>query len=150
MRRVAAISRRLIVVCAAVIVVAGLLLAVTLAPKPSGQTVVSTTTEATTTETSSPETFYVEISCGPVTVCTNGFYPRNLTIPAGSQVTWYSEEPPEDYIYHRIVFEVGGIESGQLNGGDQFTATFSSPGVYPYYDADFAGNGGFIIVVPRQ
>jgi plastocyanin len=126
--------------------------------RTAGQAQGTTTTTALTSSVSTvstidisqPKTFYVQISCGTVAVCSGGFMPQNLTIPAGSMVTWTSRENPAYYIYHRVVFPVGGIESGQLNGEDIFTATFPSPGVYQYYDGDFPGNNGTITVVPSE
>jgi plastocyanin len=149
--------RHLAVAGAVVLVAVAGLLGITLLPKPSGQAQAST--EASINSTSDvainipalgagTKTFYVQINCGTVGVCTNGFDPGNLTIPAGSAVTWVSDENPEMYVYHRVVFRVGGIDSGQMLGESTFTATFSSPGVYQYYDADFPGNNGTITVVP--
>ena len=124
--------------------------------RPAGQVREATSTTGTpvssvsTFGSNEPKMFYVQINCGAVAVCTGGFMPQNLTISAGSQVTWTSRENPELYIYHRVVFRVGGVDSGPMNGEDVFTAAFSSPGVYQYYDADFPGNNGTITVVPSR
>lgn len=112
------------------------------------QTSISSVSSVTTFSSSEPKTFYVQINCGAVRVCTGGFMPKNLTIPARSMVRWVSLENPELYIYHRVVFRVGGIDSGQMNGEDEFTATFLSTSVYQYYDGYFPGNNGTITVVP--
>ena len=135
---------------AVVLLVALGLVGTVLVLRPTGQAQETTTTRTrvNTFTSSEPKTFYVEINCGAVAVCTGGFMPKNLTIPAGSQVTWTSRENPELYIYHRVVFRVGGIDSGPMNGEDVFTAAFPSPGVYQYYDADFPGNNGAITVAP--
>jgi hypothetical protein len=37
-----------------------------------------------------------------------------------------------------------------MNGEDEFSARFFSPGVYQYYDAYFAGNNATITVVPSR
>jgi plastocyanin len=124
--------------------------------RPTGQAREAKSTTGTpvrsvsTFSSNEPRMFYVQINCGAVAACTGGFMPENLTIPAGSQVTWTSRENPELYIYHRVVFRVGGIDSGPMNGEDVFTAAFSSPGIYQYYDADFPGNNGTITVVPSK
>jgi plastocyanin len=138
---------------AVVLLVAVGLVGTVLVVRPAGQGREATTTGTTvgsvsTFSVSEPRTFYVEINCGAVAACTGGFMPRNLVIPAGSQVTWTSRENPELYIYHRVVFRVGGIDSGPMNGEDVFTASFPSTGSFQYYDADFPGNNGTITVVP--
>jgi plastocyanin len=143
---------------AVILVVAVGLIGTVLVLRATGQAQGTTTTTTSSTSslstvstfssTSQPKTFYVQINCGAVATCSGGFMPQNLTIPAGSLVTWTSRENPELYIYHRVVFRVGGIDSGPLNGEDTFTATIISPGVYQYYDGDFPGNNGTITVVP--
>jgi plastocyanin len=136
---------------AVVLLVALGLVGTVLVLRPAGQAQETTTTPVSSVSTfssSEPKMSYVQINCGAVAVCAGGFMPQNLTIPAGSQVTWTSRENPELYIYHRVVFRVGGIDSGPMNGEDTFTAPFPSPGVYQYYDADFPGNNGIITVVP--
>jgi len=138
-----------------ILVVAVGLTATVLVLRPTGQargTTTDTTSISTVTTFSSsqPKMFYVQINCGAVATCSGGFMPQNLTIPAGSQVTWTSRENPELYVYHRIVFRVGGIDSGPMNGEDTFTATFLSPGVYQYYDSDYSGNNGTITVVSAK
>jgi len=147
-------SRQRMTAGAVVLLVAVGLLGTVLVLRPTGQGQETTTTTGTpvssvsTFSSSHPKTFYVEINCGAVAACRGGFMPQNLTVPAGSQVTWTSRENPELYIYHRVVFRVGGMDSGPMNGEDVFTGTFPSPGMYQYYDADFAGNNGTITVVP--
>jgi len=141
---------------AAILVVAVGLTAAFLALRPAGQaqgtttTPVSSSITVSTFSSSQPKMFYVQINCGAVAACAGGFMPQNLTIPAGSTVTWTSRENPELYIYHRVVFKVGGIDSGPLNGEDDFTAAFLSPGVYQYYDSDYPGNDGTVTVVPSK
>ena len=141
------------VAAAVILVVAVGLVGTVLVLRPAGQGQGTTTTISTITLccfNSAAKTFYVQINCGAVAVCAGGFMPQNLTIPAGSMVTWTSRENPELYIYHRVVFRVGGWDSGPMNGEDVYTATFPSPGVFQYYDADFPGNNGTIIVVPSN
>jgi plastocyanin len=140
---------------AVILLVAVGLIGTVLVLRPTGQaqgtataTPASSESTLSTYNVSEAKTFYVQINCGAVAVCSGGFMPQNLTIPAGSRVIWTSRENPELYIYHRVVFPVGGWDSGPLNGEDTYAATFPSPGVYPYYDSNFPGNNGTITVVP--
>jgi plastocyanin len=60
------------------------------------------------------------------------FSPKELTVPVGTTVTWTNrdEEP------HTVVTPGGGpaaFKSGALDGGDQFSFTFTKPGTYRYF-----------------
>jgi plastocyanin len=148
-RRLAMAGAVVLLVAVALVVATVLVprpVATAVVPAPAGQPQVTLWSDFSTAST----TFLVRIDCGSVSVsvCTNGFYPKNVTIPAGSAVTWLSEESGSEGVYHRVIFRVGGTDSGQMDGRDEFTATFPSPGVYQYYDFDFPGNNGTITVVP--
>jgi len=60
------------------------------------------------------------------------FSPKELTVAVGTTVTWTNkdEEP------HTVVTPGGGpaaFKSGALDGGDQFSFTFTKPGTYRYF-----------------
>jgi plastocyanin len=65
------------------------------------------------------------------------FSPRNVTIPAGSVVTWTNNDGSP----HTATGQ-GGINSGNLNGGQSYSKTFNTPGTYAYvcsYHSDMSG-----------
>lgn len=64
-----------------------------------------------------------------VAIVNSTFDPESLTVAAGDTVTWTSE----DTLPHSVVFEDDAIEdSGNLNQGDTFEATFADAGTYAY------------------
>jgi plastocyanin/uncharacterized membrane protein YozB (DUF420 family) len=66
------------------------------------------------------------------------YSPRELVIPAGTQVTFTNfDEAP-----HSVTFDDNSADSGLLDEGDQFVRTFEEPGVYPYYCAFHGAAGG--------
>lgn len=70
------------------------------------------------------------------------FTPRNLTIPAGSKVTWINkdEEP------HKIVEVNNAFTSQPLDTDGNFTYQFDTPGTYQYFCALHPRMTGKIIV----
>lgn len=77
-----------------------------------------------------------------VTVKDFEFTPRNLTIPAGSKVTWTNkdEEP------HKIVEVNSAFTSQPLDTDGNFTYQFDTPGTYEYFCALHPRMTGKIIV----
>jgi plastocyanin len=66
-----------------------------------------------------------------VTVRIDGmrFDPRNITVKPGTTVTWvHGSQMP-----HTISGNAGGLSSGTLYNGQQFSHTFSAPGSYNYF-----------------
>jgi plastocyanin len=57
------------------------------------------------------------------------FGPRTITVPPGTTVRWtnYGRH------VHTVTFRAGGFDSGDIPPGGSYTATFTRPGVYPYY-----------------
>ena len=61
-----------------------------------------------------------------------------LTIAAGTTVEWENE----DTAPHTVTADDGTFDSGNMNKGDQFKFTFTSPGTYLYYCTYHGGPGG--------
>lgn len=57
------------------------------------------------------------------------FRPANIQVSAGTTVTWTNL----DTAPHSVVFTNGMKDSGELQTGQTFNYTFSTPGVYTYY-----------------
>ncbi|HSD31549.1 MAG TPA: plastocyanin/azurin family copper-binding protein [Gemmatimonadales bacterium] len=75
-------------------------------------------------------------------VCMNGqaFGPLNLTINAGTAVTWRNG----DGIVHTVTSATGSgdvYDSGNIGGGGTFAHTFNTPGTYNYYCKIHGANG---------
>lgn len=56
------------------------------------------------------------------------FQPTTVTVAAGGEVTWVNS----DDIPHTTTADDGTWDSGQLEGGEEFTFTAEEPGTYPY------------------
>ena len=63
-----------------------------------------------------------------VTIKNFDFMPMDVTVTAGSSVTWKNldEEP------HTVTSLDGAFRSGALDGGQSFKFKFDKPGVYKY------------------
>jgi plastocyanin len=62
----------------------------------------------------------------------NDFYflPAQISFPAGTQITWVNEGQTA----HTTTSAVGGQwDSGAIQPGNQWAASFSVPGTYEYY-----------------
>jgi plastocyanin len=59
------------------------------------------------------------------------FLPANVSVKAGSSVTWLNCEPAGTPS-HTTTSNQGVWNSGLLAPGDAFTQTFDTPGVFPY------------------
>jgi plastocyanin len=75
-------------------------------------------------------------------VCMVGsqFSPTNLTVSAGTRVTWKNG----DSFPHTVASATGSPESynsGSVGAGGTFSQTFGSPGTYPYYCTIHGTNG---------
>jgi plastocyanin len=70
------------------------------------------------------------------------YTPATLTIAAGTTVTWTND----DSVPHTVTASDGSFDSGNLNPGQSFSFTFSTPGSYPYVCQYHAGMQGTIVV----
>ena len=64
-----------------------------------------------------------------VTIDNYTFTPKELTIPAGTQVTWTNK----DDVPHTVVSVDKKFKSKALDTGEAFSFTFTDPGTYAYY-----------------
>ena len=70
------------------------------------------------------------------------FKPAQLTIPAGTKVTWVNKGKKA----HTVVSNDKLFDSGLVNVGAQFTHTFTTPGTYDVHCAPHAKMKGQIVV----
>ena len=65
-----------------------------------------------------------------VTMSALAFSPADVTVPAGSMVTWTNKEDAP----HTIASKGGGaLKSKNLQKGDSYSYTFATPGAFKYY-----------------
>jgi len=64
-----------------------------------------------------------------VTIDNFSFAPANLTVPAGTTVTWTNR----DDVPHTVASEDGTFRSHALDTDEKFSYTFTKPGTYSYF-----------------
>jgi plastocyanin len=74
------------------------------------------------------------------------FAPPDLTITAGTAVTWTNE----DGEVHRVKEDHNGFSSAALDTDDSFSHTFATPGVYHYFCSIHPYMVGKIVVKPAR
>jgi plastocyanin len=57
------------------------------------------------------------------------YQPMDLTVPAGTTVTWTNN----DSVAHTVTWDDMSVDSGLFGQGETFTYTFDTPGTYGYY-----------------
>jgi plastocyanin len=72
------------------------------------------------------------------------FTPQNLTVKAGTAVTFQNE----DDIPHLVVANDHAFRSKALDTNDKYTFTFSKPGDFPYFCGLHPHMTGKIVVTP--
>jgi plastocyanin len=77
-----------------------------------------------------------------VTIDNFSFGPMELTIPAGTQVTWVNK----DDVPHVVMSVDHKFKSKALDTDDKFSFTFQDPGTYEYFCAVHPKMTGKIIV----
>jgi plastocyanin len=70
------------------------------------------------------------------------FSPSTLTIVAGASVTWTNA----DAVVHTATSGSGAFDSGDLDQGESFTFTFTTPGTYDYLCTPHPSMTGSIVV----
>jgi amicyanin len=63
-----------------------------------------------------------------VTITDFAFAPQELTITAGDTVTWTNNDP----VIHTATSTGGAFDSGDIDTGESFSLTFTTPGTYDY------------------
>ncbi len=71
------------------------------------------------------------------------FAPATLTIAAGDTVVWTNDDP----IIHTATSVNGAFDSGDLDQGDSYSLTFTTPGTYDYLCTPHPSMTGRIVVV---
>jgi plastocyanin len=71
------------------------------------------------------------------------FNPEELTIAAGSTVTWTNADPN---VPHTASSDDDVFDSGNLNEGDEFSFTFEETGSFPYFCSVHPTMTGTIVV----
>jgi plastocyanin len=87
----------------------------------------------------------IEIARGAtqaVTIDDFAFSPATLTITAGDTVTWTNQ----DTTTHTATSNTGVFDSGDLDPGDAFSFTFTTPGTYEYHCTPHPTMTGQIVV----
>ena len=77
-----------------------------------------------------------------VNIYNDSFSPKNLTIKAGTTVTWVNK----DSNFQSITSDVIGPTSPSLTNGKTYSYKFSTPGIYGYHNSNYASTTGTIIV----
>jgi plastocyanin len=77
-----------------------------------------------------------------VTIADFAFAPPELTVAAGTTVTWTNE----DWAPHTATAEDGSFDSGRLDQGDSLEQTFDEPGTFAYHCSFHPGMVGSVIV----
>jgi plastocyanin len=72
-----------------------------------------------------------------VIITNNKFEPKELTVKAGSEVTWENKEGT-----HAVTADDGSWTSSGLTAGKTYTHKFDKPGKYAYYCTFHGGKGG--------
>jgi amicyanin len=70
------------------------------------------------------------------------FSPPTLTIVAGESVTWTNADP----VVHTATSTSGAFDSGDLDPGESYSFTFTTPGTYDYVCTPHPSMTGTIVV----
>src|ERR1700745_633153 len=70
------------------------------------------------------------------------FYPKRITVKAGTTVTWTNE----DDVPHTIVSSSKVFKSKALDTADKFSFTFTTPGTYDYFCSVHPHMTGAVVV----
>lgn len=73
-----------------------------------------------------------------ITITDNQFTPQSVTVGVGDTVVWTDNGS----LIHTVTADAGSFNSGPIAVGQQFSATFNQPGVYPYHDNAYGSAGG--------
>ncbi len=74
-----------------------------------------------------------------------GFFPSTITVVIGTNdtVTWTNN----DIVPHTVTADDGSFSSGNMNPGDTFTFSFTTPGTYQYHCSYHSWMRGTVIVI---
>jgi plastocyanin len=81
-----------------------------------------------------------------VSIVDFGFQPQNITITAGSSLTWTNNGTHN----HTSTSDIGLWDSGTLAPGQSYTHLFNTPGVYTYHCSFHSSMTATVTVVPSS
>lgn len=89
----------------------------------------TTTAAAPTTEAPTTEAPTTTAGGGAINIANFTFNPGNITVAAGTSITWTNGDGPS----HTTTSDEEGWDSGVLASGDSFELVFDTPGVFAYH-----------------
>lgn len=92
--------------------------------------------------TSCPSPSKTPTSTNKVEISNFSFKPENITITAGTTVTWTNK----DGAAHTVTSDDGLFDSGNLSKGDTFQYTFEQAGTFEYHCTLHSNMTGKVIV----
>jgi len=84
----------------------------------------------------------IGVTPAPVEIKDSRYAPEEITVPAGTTVKWINRDEET----HTVTSTTEAFKSGGLNLGDEYTHTFTAPGVYPYTCALHDFMRGIVVV----
>jgi plastocyanin len=107
-------------------------------------TTTTSSDSATTKNTVKPNTNIqtVKSSVAYINIYKDSFSPKNLTIKAGTTVTWVNK----DSNFQAVVADMMGPTSPDLVTNGTYSYKFTTPGIYGYHSKNNATTTGTIIV----
>lgn len=81
-----------------------------------------------------------------VLMVNNTFQPTELTIAAGTTVTWTNEDNTTHTVFSGTIDTPNELFAASVSPGETFSYTFDEVGAYPYYCEIHTGMNGTIIV----
>ena len=133
-----------------VFILASMIAAVACGSDNGGETTPSPTTEATPTQPQSTATEETNEPIGPneIQFTNEGVFPKVLTIPVGTTVTFYNNDSRENS-RHWVKALDGSFDTRALPKHARMTITFNEPGTFEYqclFHKDREDEKGTIIV----
>jgi plastocyanin len=83
-----------------------------------------------------------EAAVSAVTIVDFAFAPQEVTVAAGTTVTWTNE----DWAPHTVTATEGSFDSGRLDTGQSFSYSFDESGTFAYFCTFHPGMTGSVIV----
>ncbi len=80
-----------------------------------------------------------------VTIKTFKYGPKDITVTAGTTVTWINKDPEP----HTVVNKDGKFRSSALDTDDTYSFTFTEPGTYNFFCTLHPQMTGTVTVVPK-
>lgn len=84
-----------------------------------------------------------------ITLTSNGFTPKEITVKAGTEVTWTNESGRTATVnssVHPTHLDYPPLNLGQFKNGETLSLVFDEPGTYFYHDHLNAAHTGSVVV----